>query len=919
MTDLSWHFAQPAEAVDAYVVTELGNLFQVETPNTGAIGSNTGLDILNSGVTQALLGFMAGITEEKTDFEYLTGTGPIGELHEYSSFFAIPPTVANSSNGYVGIYLADGPHTSVHIPNFFSTYRYNNPSNTLSDIGLSDAMPVFNSIAVQSSTSSKKINGNVNSNGYGFYAYNGTYIVKLHPGYAYTIPNGIWCHGALCNTASVISSNSHLLQTTTNGLHLLTTNSVGNKGSWVDTGTITRPKTNQYGTTTISLTGTLNVYASVPSTQISGSAHITGPTPVLDYNLERRCGTNTYNFHSDPIPYTGALFSRRTIDTWTSDGKVFINEIIFGTPFQSTLSHVSAYSQAWTGCSLSYSGVWSQGGHIGYCETRCYLANPSYNTATFTPTSQPGTLTYYDTGIPVAEHFAHWSEDNSTMPFRDTGTAMNPNNVVVRDNNIYMVISNNLGSTISVDGHDVASAALRITDLPRNKIYSLTGTGLADAIVGVIDEHGEIQIMNSSRFVGINDLTLNVFHDSIVFRNLSGMTVVDHFNNAHFNMASAKHDGTVYTTTKYVDLPIPLDDTEIDSVGVGLNDCKDSRLDLQYLAGTYNGGDNLMVPVIPGFDRVCYAIGDKTLTLKYSDIRQSDNVDFGESEAASNDIDTVMHGPSGAVSTVTIPITAVNGDSLTFGVEGMVTGDTDLFYGRQYFGEVRAPGVASPLINPGLHPTERYGSFCDPAINIPGWVEGHILNREHSSREPVATGTVTVEVSVSKNGNVVFTKSMFSEAVSDINIRHINNGQPEIRVGEFTITTYTINGFLYWCGAEDTSYHNDLLDKIASGEYMLCNSGTYHVFHPIRGIVPVCEKPVSLTTCGYDVTQRLQRSAFGETITIENVEIGDVVDVEVRASNTASLEEFACHSILEGTFKRGTIDVEILNPSVQVQ
>ena len=185
---LSWQFGTEAGAVDAYVVTELGNLFQIEDRNVIG-GNNTNLNGLNAGVTQALLSFMAGITEESVDFMYLTGTGSIGNLHAYSPFFAIPPNVVNSSSGYVGLYGENDPHTSVPIPSFFTTYRYSNSSNTLHDIGYSNAAPTFDSVEITAFDNTRLLSGAVGSWHDGFYLYNtGTYAVKLHPGLAYHMP-----------------------------------------------------------------------------------------------------------------------------------------------------------------------------------------------------------------------------------------------------------------------------------------------------------------------------------------------------------------------------------------------------------------------------------------------------------------------------------------------------------------------------------------------------------------------------------------------------------------------------------------------------------------------------------------------------------------------------------------------------------
>ena len=107
------------------------------------------------------------------------------------------------------------------------------------------------------------------------------------------------------------------------------------------------------------------------------------------------------------------------------------------------------------------------------------------------------------------------------------------------------------------------------------------------------------------------------------------MTVVDHFNGEHFNVVSSRHDNVLFAVAKYVDMPIPLDDTEVSGLGIGAGDCDGSKLHLEYLDGVYDGGDNVLIPMLPGFDRVCYDIGGKHLTLEFLDIDQ-DGIGYGE-------------------------------------------------------------------------------------------------------------------------------------------------------------------------------------------------------------------------------------------------------------------------------------------------
>ena len=910
VTDLSWHFAQTAEAHDAYLVTELGNLFQVETPTVGG-GNGTDLGALNAGVTQALLGFMAGITEKEADFQFLTGTNSVGDLHDYSPFFMIPQNVVNSSGGYVGTYKANGPHTSVPIPTFFSTYRYDDATNILHDTGYGSNLPAFDSVEITAHDNSRKQSGSVPSSYDGFYVYNtGTYIVKLQTGMAYHVPNDMQCVGGVCDRASIISSDSNLLGTTTSGLFLKNAN-VGRAYSAVS-GEIPRHGT---PSATMRMTGTIPFGGEQISSTDKIQRHgANTASPELFWKCTYYDPSNPPYYESWAIRSLGTRdmsFINPLFSTSTNDGKKFLNGIRFETDFYVSYSNCST---------LPFNRDFDRWGN------RIYIINePTGPLSDITYMTFPSVAqTVYDTGVPVRHHFAYWADNQTDSMYRDTATAYNPNNIVVNDNNMYMILEKNtVGPYVDVTANNVTNAVLEIADLAPDTLFTITDSNGAYFVVGVTDRHGEITIPYAAQpFASVSGLKLNLFHDSLVFRQLSGMTVIDHFNGAQINVNTAKRDGTLYVTTKYVDMPISLDSTEVASVGVGLSDCDASRLDLPYLAGTYNGGDNLLVPIIPGYDRVCYEIGGKSMTLKYADIRQSDDVDFGESGNALNEVGGAPTGHASAQTQTSIQITVVESGPLVFGVDGMVRGHADVYYAREYIGEVKMPGDNS--FEPDTTDRRRgTGSICDDTIYIPGWSNLAITNfHSESGSPPEPSGHARVSVEVSKNGAVVFTKTLLSEDMVTDSFRPVNTGDAQRRIGAFDLTLYSSNGNGYWCYPQDTDSNIEMADKIRDGEYMLCNSGLVVYWDAFTRYVrvPVCERPDRAAECGYDVSQSLSRSAFGETITVNNVEIGDVIDVEIAAGSSVGLGEYTCTGQPTGNdFKRGTVELNILNPSVQVQ
>ena len=911
MTDLSWLFGTEVEAHDAYLVTDLGNLFPVERQNVVG-GGNNSLGQLNAGVTQALLSFIAGITEKSADFMYLTGTGSVGDLHEYSPFFMVPPNVVNSSGGYVGVYVANAPHTSVPISSFFGAYEYNNSSNTLRDVSYASILPTFESVELSSSSSSIRQAGTVTQGSNGFYVSNsGTYAVKLPPGLAYHVQSNLGCQAGLCDKIAAITTGANLIQTTANGLPISTSSSVSTKFHYETFtggdrhGSGYRCKYNDICQMRWNIIGTVGI----SDTHVSSSGNVVlSYTPVqLNYDSYRYVW-DSINARNKKIDWESGTSSQTVSFSpvySVSNGMTFINHAQGNFLSDThTLADNKVYHKYLFDPGIAFSA-----------------GNRPQSIAPYPQITNSVPLSVVDRGIPITGRVASWSENSTNALY--ASTVHNPNNIVVNNGNTYMIIEKNTPyGYIDIVANNATTSGLSITDVPPDSIFTLTESDGEPLIVGMPSASGAINIqyasLGSSSF---SNLQLNIFHNALAFRALSGMTVIDQFNDEHFKVTDANRDSLIYVTTKYVDMPIPLDGTEITGIGVGVQDCTNGKIGLEYLDGTYNGGDNLLVPVVPGFDRVCYNIGGKEITLKYSDIRNNEEVNFEESGGIAQDIDASILGPAGATTAVTIPITATEPGTLTFAVEGIVSGEADVYHARTYRGEVRLPG--DPSFDEAVVPWYGHSSHCHDSGNIiPGWGNRHITGLDHRSEfPPEASGQMAATVAVFKNGHEAFRKTMVSQAVSDFNIRPVNTGASQIVVDEFDLGV-SWRSQTGWVLCYPTVYPvlRQMMDRITSGEYMLCNSGAIVRETPPRDVqVPVCQTPSRITECGYDVSERRQRSAFGETITVENVVIGDVIEVKVTAGNSVSLGDYRCQGMPEGTgFKRGTVDVEILNPSLQV-
>ena len=914
----SWEFGTGAGAHEAYLITDLGNLFPIETPNAGPIDSNAGLGALSSSVTQALLGFMSGIIDKETDFKYVTGTGSVGELHDYSTFFTIPDTVSNSTGGYAAVYRSDDPHTSVSPLKFFGTYSYNNSTNTLSDHTSLEANDPYTSIKTQGYFSSRQeVPGSVYSNGYGFDASFGSYIVKLHDGKTYAEPSGIYCAGGTCNRASIITSDSNLFSTTAEGLLLMRPSLT--YGGYVTSGTNewnARAGGSYYGTRVLDYNIQAQAYANGGNRIISGSiADDTGIS--IDYDLNQSCSRMT-----NPLSTVyGRSLSGPYAEINTIDGKKHLQKIWYRAG-QTDHWNVSMERRIYFSpyCSVPVTTTYDRPAPNWYAGTATVVSS-EFNPNTYDIVQAAQQPNIYDVGIPVDRHLAYWAE-NGTSVFRTTSnTVTNPPYFSVSGSDKYMIIENKLGNGIYVDGFDAASANLRITNLPPNTVFSLTAAGMS-TVVGSTGQIGEIIIPNSIMFDGKHDLTLNLFHDSVVFRNLSGMTVIDHVNNWAFNIADARHDNVIFTITKYVDMPIPLDNTEITGIGIGLGNCGMDKLPLNYLDDTYNGGDNLLLPVIPGFDRVCFDMGGRQFTLKFDDLRH-DNIEYGGTAGGTSNKNE-EHG-SGSVSSShefsEIPVTVTRSGTIDFVIGGVIQADSNISYRKEYKGPLAEPPGTVVDFNIFDGRTAAGGS-----IGRGNYMASLVTTANGASSVPGSQSSTYVDVVISKNNVEILTKRIFAANVAGTNTPASTHA-PYVGAGTFNVQLlwFGINGGgSRWSIPADLNGNNNeqtMFQEWVAGDIARCSILTRVVGLQESGpyAVPMCEaEPTS--TCGYDVSHRFTNEVFSESITIDDLDLGDVLTFELKGGISVSLSDYDCFGEATGDeYSRGVQNFKVRNPSVQVQ
>ena len=195
-----WQFAPPVDAHEAYLITELGNIFHIENQtDTSAPSESIGNIAYNLMIQGALM--------ETLDFDGMVLHGDVSteaEMKPLGEWVIIDPDTKHAGA------ILDGTGASIVIPRFYSTYRYSN--SQLSEISHNPPVDLIN---IQGH---KTVYGSVTETGVQSgmtFSGTGWSIVKLGPvaGGSYTI------QGTVPSGASVqpISSPNNMLITRYDG------------------------------------------------------------------------------------------------------------------------------------------------------------------------------------------------------------------------------------------------------------------------------------------------------------------------------------------------------------------------------------------------------------------------------------------------------------------------------------------------------------------------------------------------------------------------------------------------------------------------------------------------------------------------------------------------------------------------------
>ena len=832
--------AGTAEAATAYLITDLGNMFPIgEDGPAGAQGGvrDIGVFLMGSGAR-------IGAVSPGDALFYVSGTGPLGEVHGFEPYFDVPAGVKSNGTGYV--ILANGtagPGISAPLGSFFFGYEYDSGSGSLRTTDSSvEPAGSLEYVGIASPHDSRSASGTISSTADGFRVGGaGTYAVKLLPDTAYWTDHDFACRDGSCDAVSVITTGADIMRTTPDGLALPLSGSVDG-GSPPD------------GAATFSAEIGYDIgvhVSSLQNVQVRHGVHDVGFEAWCEYTFYLGPYLTRYDFEgyksgAVPVPYSGAYSKSARTD----GGRTILEEVSFTSSVTLDPSGAGTYPVDHRGSACGDYDI--DGREDPY----------------LTGVSSAG-MRAYDTGIPVVEHVAYWTQDETGPPYPAGGATASPHSVQVHGDDAYMIIRKETAAPLEVKAAGIGGGAgLEVGGLPPGIHYSLAD-GAGFAIRGMTGDDGTLSLGYSDGLLdGAGGLSLNLFPDDIVYREMSGMHVYDARHGRTFHLNGSAFDGVVYATTQYVKLPLALDMT-VEDVTLSPDGCP-GGIPLQYMARGYAAGEGHMwIPVVPGLEAICLTVDGIQATLRYDDFEGGRTTASapGQSRHYSSAPDF------GFCTTCYSPVSGVEGNA----VSNAISVSTGTQFVSSVSGRMSVSVSGSILGSVGTHVFREYS---DDSLT------GHVSDIEDSS--------VSVGISVYRNGEL--------ERQADLARYHATGHETKLYAeslpeGDGKRAYYSYNCSFLSCTPPDVP---DLAPP-----WHVCDAGYSDV--SIIGITAWVKKCAyrheqsSDSVCVLDMSYDIRGSLSGSTISFD-VGRGDVIEYYLTATLDADHSGLACGNRVTATY-----------------
>lgn len=251
----------------------------------------------------------------------------------------------------------------------------------------------------------------------------------------------------------------------------------------------------------------------------------------------------------------------------------------------------------------------------------------------------------------------------------------------------YYIIAKPNGGTIKIKGSVVdplTAPYLKITNLPQNIPFEILKDGLV-ASKGMSQYEGTITLLiNDVNISGTSPSgILHLYPDSLKYRGQFSTVVFDNVNEQVIHIQT--QDDKVYIVHAYVQIAV------VGNVTV-TNTYLDNALALGYLDGNYTTGEQIIIPVIPGYYNINMDINGVPTTTVISNVLGGTGLKVispSTSTITDYDDNSVISSISSTTGSTAYVISTTSG-TITASVTATISGDSEI-KNQAYFGSPPPP------------------------------------------------------------------------------------------------------------------------------------------------------------------------------------------------------------------------------------
>ena len=197
----------------------------------------------------------------------------------------------------------------------------------------------------------------------------------------------------------------------------------------------------------------------------------------------------------------------------------------------------------------------------------------------------------------------------------DTTTNINVSTKSIGEDDLYLIVESDGGKVDITGGSAEGSNFIDIDRLPQNTPYQITVTENGEEyviITGMTDHTGQVIINEFEGAPKIAGGKLHIYQNSLAYRGSFSTVVLDELNGETIHIPTT--DDKIYLVHAYAKIPISGGDITITETYLN------EDVPIPYINKNYRLGQEINIPIIPGYDTINMVINGIPASLKYGDI-----------------------------------------------------------------------------------------------------------------------------------------------------------------------------------------------------------------------------------------------------------------------------------------------------------